>query len=162
MTRIILYENGEFSRHTLFKIPALYIYTPFDIIYKSYASEIYNHNSTKMASDQLLWRETFYKDENGFWRELWVEVDQTCNIWRETFYKDGKGFWCELWEEVDQTCNICLEERCKSELSNPTTHQLGNWHKDWMKICKECIKNVNTNQPPFGPGESINETNIFF
>ena len=89
-----------------------------------------------MASNKLLWRETFYKDENGFWRELW--------------------------EEVNQTCNICLEERCKSELSNPTTHQLGNWYKDWMKICKECIKNVNTNQPPFGPGESINETNIFF
>ena len=87
-------------------------------------------------------------------------------MWRELWHRNPKGDWCELWEEIDQVCNICLEEKCKSEIKTPTTHQqthLGKWDITWMKSCKDCLnKLTNNNTPPFGPGERINETNIFF
>ena len=87
-------------------------------------------------------------------------------MWREILYKDKYGVWCELWEEIDEVCNICLEEKFKSELKTPTTHQrkhLGKWDATWMKSCENCLNKLsNENTPPFAPGESINETNIFF
>ena len=87
-------------------------------------------------------------------------------MWRTLWYKNQNGDLCELWQEIDQVCNICLEEKCKYEIKTPTTQQqkhLGKWEVTWMKSCETCLNKLsNDNAPPFGRGESINETNIFF
>ena len=92
---------------------------------------------------------------------------QNIIMWRGIWYKHSNGHWCELWEEIDKECNICLEEKCDFELSSPTPlqiQQLGTWDQSWMNSCTNCLNNISKNNraAPFGPGESINETNIFF
>ena len=55
-----LYKHASLSKIFVSVIHYLrfprYIYTPFDIIYNSHASKIYNHNNAKMSSDKLLYK----------------------------------------------------------------------------------------------------------